>query len=66
MNTELINKLAPKGFLRAAINMSNFLLVTGRFNGSPDGVSPDLAKKIAKELNVNCEFLSQDLSLLMR
>ena len=58
MNTELINKLAPKGFLRAAINMSNFLLVTGRdSNGSPDGVSPDLAKKIAKELNVNCELI---------
>ena len=40
--------LAPHGTLRAAINMSNFLLVSGQDNnGAPDGVSPDLAKAIA-------------------
>ena len=58
MNRELINILAPKGILRAAINMSNFLLVTNKdSDGSPDGVSPDLAKRIATELKVDCELI---------
>ncbi|HCU89272.1 MAG TPA: ABC transporter substrate-binding protein, partial [Gammaproteobacteria bacterium] len=34
-------ELAPTGTLRAGINMSNFLLVTGSApNGDPVGVSP--------------------------
>ena len=38
--------------------MSNFLLVTGKNNyGSPEGVSPDIAKKIANVLNVDCELI---------
>lgn len=46
-------ELAPSGTLRAGINMSNFLLVTGKTpEGDPDGVSPDLAREIAKRLGV--------------
>ena len=57
MKQNLIKKLAPKGVLRAAINMSNFLLVTGKNNnGSPEGVSPDIAKKIADVLEVDCQL----------
>ena len=42
MSQSLVAELAPHGVLRAAINMSNFLLVTGRSpSGDPDGVSPD-------------------------
>lgn len=45
--------LAPTGVLRAGINMSNFLLVTGRTeDGSPDGVSPDMARAIAQRIGV--------------
>ena len=51
---DLISKqLAPTGILRIGINMSNFLLVSGvNSSGLPKGVSPDLGKKIAKELNI--------------
>ncbi|MGH6620247.1 MAG: transporter substrate-binding domain-containing protein [Alphaproteobacteria bacterium] len=50
---EVISQLAPTGTLRAGINMSNFLLVTGKTtSGDPDGVSPDLAREIAKRLGV--------------
>lgn len=50
---EIISQLAPTGTLRAGINMSNFLLVTGKTSsGDPDGVSPDLAREIAKRLGV--------------
>ncbi|MDB4082492.1 transporter substrate-binding domain-containing protein [Candidatus Pelagibacter sp.] len=46
-------KLAPTGILRVGINMSNFLLVSGvNSSGLPEGVSPDLGEKIAKELNI--------------
>jgi len=46
-------ELAPTGVLRAAINMSNFLLVTGATSdGDPDGVSPDMARELAKRLSV--------------
>lgn len=46
-------ELAPTGVLRAGINMSNFLLVTGRTpEGDPDGVSPDMARAIAAQLGV--------------
>lgn len=50
---EIISQLAPTGTLRAGINMSNFLLVTGKTpSGDPDGVSPDLAREIANRLGV--------------
>ena len=45
--------LAPTGALRAAINLSNFLLVTGTAeNGDPVGVSPDIAAALAAQLGV--------------
>ena len=51
---DLISKqLAPTGILRVGVNMSNFLLVSGlNSSGFPEGVSPDLGEKIAKELNI--------------
>lgn len=46
-------ELAPTGVLRAGINLSNFLLVTGRSDsGDPVGVAPDMAAAIAKSLGV--------------
>lgn len=53
-----IAALAPTGTLRAAINLSNFLLVTGRSaEGDPDGVSPDMARELARRLGVPIELL---------
>jgi len=48
--------LTPTGVLRAAINVSNFLLVTGRdAQGMPTGVSPDMARELARRLGVALE-----------
>jgi polar amino acid transport system substrate-binding protein len=53
MSPEVLSQLAPSGILRAGINMSNFLLVTGKAdNGDPQGVSPDMARAIAERLGV--------------
>ncbi|MEL7154973.1 MAG: transporter substrate-binding domain-containing protein [Actinomycetota bacterium] len=50
--------LAPTGTLRAAINLSNFLLVTGKTDeGNPAGVSPDMAAALADRLGVGLELL---------
>jgi len=51
-------ELAPTGVLRAGINMSNFLLVTGKTpQGDPDGVSPDIAREVAERLGVPLTFV---------
>ena len=51
-------ELAPTGVLRAGINMSNFLLVTGETpEGDPDGVSPDIARELAGRLGVPVTFV---------
>ena len=58
MSPEIVAQLAPTGVLRAGINMSNFLLVTGEASdGDPDGVSPDMARAIAEKLGVECTLI---------
>ncbi|WP_206932672.1 transporter substrate-binding domain-containing protein [Roseococcus thiosulfatophilus] len=58
MTPEILAQLAPGGVLRAGINMSNFLLVTGRGpNGEPDGVSPGMARAIADRLGVPVQYV---------
>jgi polar amino acid transport system substrate-binding protein len=58
MSPEILAQVAPTGVLRAAINMSNFLLVTGRGpNGEPDGVSPGMARAIAERLGVPVQYI---------
>jgi polar amino acid transport system substrate-binding protein len=58
MTAEVVAQLAPTGTLRAAINMSNFLLVTGKTaSGDPEGVSPSMAKAIADKLGVKLQLL---------
>ncbi|MBS7788682.1 transporter substrate-binding domain-containing protein [Roseococcus sp. SDR] len=58
MQREALAQLAPTGVLRAAINMSNFLLVTGRGPaGEPDGVSPGMARAIADRLGVPVQYM---------
>jgi polar amino acid transport system substrate-binding protein len=49
----VLSELAPTGVLRAGINLSNFLLVTGKSaTADPIGVAPDMAKEIAAKLGV--------------
>jgi polar amino acid transport system substrate-binding protein len=56
---DLAAELAPTGALRAAINLGNFLLVTGRAaNGDPLGVAPDMAAQIAERLGVAVQYVT--------
>ena len=58
MDRQIVAELAPTGTLRAAINMGNFLLVTGKTDsGDPSGVAPDMAAEIAKRLGVPVRYV---------
>jgi polar amino acid transport system substrate-binding protein len=59
MSPDIIADLAPTGVLRAGINLSNFLLVTGKSpNGDPEGVAPDMAREIATRLGVRVKYVT--------
>lgn len=58
MSPNVLEQLAPTGVLRAAVNMGNFLLVTGRSaSGDPDGVSPHMARAVAGQLGVEVRYV---------
>lgn len=58
MSPAVVSELAPTGVLRAGINLSNFLLVTGKSAaGDPEGVAPDMAGEIAKRLGVPVKYV---------
>jgi polar amino acid transport system substrate-binding protein len=58
MDQNVVAELAPKGVLRAGINMGNFLLVTGKTAaGDPQGVAPDMAAEIARRLGVPVAYV---------
>ena len=55
------HQLAPTGILCAGINLSNFLLVSGTAaDGSPTGISPDIANLVASTLDLPCELVCFD------
>ncbi len=59
MDPKVIAELAPTGVLRAGINLSNFLLVSGRdTRNEPQGVSPDIAAEIARRLGVPVQYIT--------
>ena len=52
-------ELAPNGILRAGINLSNFLLVSSRGpDGTPEGISPDIARRVANAVDLPLEFVT--------
>jgi len=56
---EIKSELAPTGVLRAGINLSNFLLVSGKSaSGEPDGVAPDMAAEIAARIGVPVKYVT--------
>ena len=61
VSKRVVEELAPTGILRAGINMSNMLLVTGRTEaGDPAGVSPDMAAEIARRLGVPIAYVKYE------
>ena len=66
MNPDVRAELAPSGTLRAAINLANFLLVTGRTpDGDPEGVAPDMAAEIATRLGVPIAYVPFDTPAML-
>jgi polar amino acid transport system substrate-binding protein len=58
---QIVSELASTGALRAGINMSNGLLVTGISpSGDPEGVAPDMAAEIARRLGVPIAYVKFD------
>lgn len=57
--TELATDLAPRGVLRAAINLGNPVLAQGTPD-APAGVTIDIARQIAARLDVPAEFACFD------
>jgi polar amino acid transport system substrate-binding protein len=58
MHEDVVSELAPGGTLRAAINMANMLLVTGKTEaGGPIGVAADFAGAIAGRLGVALAYV---------
>lgn len=56
---DVVAELAPTGTLRAGLNLSNFLLISGSdSNGGPVGVAPDMARTIADRLGVPVEYVT--------
>jgi len=59
MSPDIVAELAPTGVLRAGINLSNFLLVTGKSpSGDPEGVAPDMAAELASRLGVPVKYVT--------
>lgn len=56
---DAVKDLAPTGKLRAAINLSNIVLAQ-RDAAGPKGTTPDLARELAKRLNVPVELVPFD------
>ena len=59
MPRSAVAELAPTGVLRAGINLSNFLLVSGKSPaGDPVGVAPDMAAELAARLGVPVAYVT--------
>jgi polar amino acid transport system substrate-binding protein len=59
VDAHMLSELAPRGKLRAAINLGNTVLAQ-RTDGEPSGVSVDLARELAARLNVPVELVTFD------
>jgi polar amino acid transport system substrate-binding protein len=61
MDDDLVRQIAPKGVLRASINLSNRVLAApGEAGGDPRGVSVDLARALAGRLGVALQPITFD------
>lgn len=60
LDSSVLADLAPTGVLRVAINFGNPVLAQRDMSGNPAGVSTQLAKALAGELNVAIDFVTFD------
>jgi polar amino acid transport system substrate-binding protein len=59
VSTDVLKELAPTGKLRASINLGNIVLAQGSPD-DPGGVTPALARELAKRLGVPCALTCFD------
>lgn len=59
VSPEIVKDLAPTGTLRASINLGNIVLAQGTPE-SPSGVTPELARELAKRLGVPSQLTCFD------
>src|SRR5881409_288223 len=59
VSSDVLKELAPTGKLRASINLGNIVLVQGSPD-DPSGVTPALARELAKRLGVPCALTCFD------
>ncbi len=57
--SDAVKSLAPTGTLRVAINLGNMVLAQGTPD-APRGVTPELARELARRLNVPCALTAFD------
>ena len=60
MNDPARNELAPGGVLRAAINFGNPVLARREPDGSPGGITADLARELARALDARVAFVTYE------
>lgn len=60
ISTQLLSTLAPRGPIRASINTGNPILARLDGDGSPAGVSVDLARRFAQQLGLELELVVFD------
>jgi len=61
LSPSLRSEIAPTGKLRVGLNYGNFLLVFGApTDAEPRGVAPDLARELARRLELPLEFVAFD------
>jgi len=59
VSADVLKDLAPTGTLRASINLGNIVLAQGTPD-NPTGVTPELARELAKRLGVPCALTCFD------
>lgn len=60
MNSSPGDELAPADVLRAAINFGNPVLARREADGSPGGITADLARELARALGARVEFVGYE------
>lgn len=57
---EIVRELAPKGRLRAAVNLGNPVLASRGRSGEPEGISVDIARELGRRLSVPVDLVPFD------
>uniref|UniRef100_A0A2A4YQH6 Solute-binding protein family 3/N-terminal domain-containing protein n=1 Tax=OCS116 cluster bacterium TaxID=2030921 RepID=A0A2A4YQH6_9PROT len=63
IDISIVKQFSPLGYMRVALNHGNRVLVSRDKNGSAHGISVDLAKELAKNLNVELKFIEYERAI---